>query len=121
MIRRSVTRSTSGASNGKPVLDTLVETAAPCAADSATMSIREGEVYRFVSSSTSAADPKYWAALRQRTIVPGRDSVLHARVPLEGRVVHVADILAEPDYVFPESLATGRRTMLGVPLLRGGP
>ena len=39
---------------------------------------------------------------------------------LEGRVVHVADILADPDYARPEVVASGRRTMLGVPLLREG-
>ena len=33
-------------------------------------------------------DPEHWAALRQRTIVPGRDSIA-GRVALEGRVVHV--------------------------------
>src|SRR6516165_9618738 len=38
------------------------------------------------------------------------------RVALEGRVVHVEDILADPDYAFPGNAATGRRTMLGVPL-----
>ena len=37
---------------------------------------------------------------------------------LEGRVVHVADILADPDYSWPETVASGRRTILGVPLLR---
>ena len=39
---------------------------------------------------------------------------------LEGRVVHVADILADPDYALPETVASGRRTILGVPLLRDG-
>ena len=39
---------------------------------------------------------------------------------LEGKVVHVADILADPDYALPETVAAGRRTMLGVPLLREG-
>ena len=38
---------------------------------------------------------------------------------LEGRVVHVADIRADPDYASPENVAAGRRTLLGVPLLRG--
>jgi signal transduction histidine kinase len=67
--------------------------------------------------STSAAEPEYWAALRQRRIVPGRDSVA-GRTALEGRVVHVADILADPDYALPETVRAGRRTQLGVPLLR---
>jgi two-component system NtrC family sensor kinase len=102
------------------VLDTVAETAARlCAADTATITIREGEVHRSVASSFSAAEPEHWAILRQRTIVPGRDSV-PARVALEGRVVHVADIAADPDYVLPETVASGRRTMLGVPLLREG-
>src|SRR5262249_8918859 len=59
----------------QPVLDTLVETASRlCGADSAGIAIREDEVYRYVSSTT-AVDPEYWAILRQRTIVPGRDTV----------------------------------------------
>ena len=102
----------------QPVLDTVVETAARlCGSEIAAIAIREGEVYRYVSMSTSAAEPEYWAILRQRRIVPGRDSVT-ARVALEGRVVHVADIRADPDYASPEALASGRRTQLGVPLLR---
>jgi len=100
------------------VLDTVVETAARlCGNDTASIAIREGEVYRWVA--TYGVEPEFWAALRQRTIVPGRDSVA-ARVALEGRVVHVADIRADPDYAQPETVATGRRTTLGVPLLREG-
>jgi two-component system NtrC family sensor kinase len=112
-----ISRSTSDV---QAVLDTVVETAARlCSVDSATVSIREGEVHRYVSSSIGAAEPEHWAILRQRTIVPGRDSV-HARVALEGRVVHVADICADPDYALPEAVAAGQRTILGVPLLREG-
>ena len=104
----------------QPVLDTVIETAVRlCGADDATISIREGEAYRPVSSSLSASEPEYWAILRQQTIVPGRQSVA-GRVALEGRVVHVADIRADPDFAFPESAASGRRTVLGVPLLREG-
>jgi signal transduction histidine kinase/CheY-like chemotaxis protein len=102
----------------QPVLDTVAETAARlCAADSGSVWVRDGEVYRPASSSYSAADPELWATLRQRTTVPGRDTIA-GRVALEGSVVHVADILADPDYAFPENVASGRRTMLGVPLLR---
>jgi len=81
----------------QPVLDTVVETAARlCVADAATMLMREGEVYRWVAAS--AVDAEYWALLRQRTVVPGHGGVAR-RVALEGRVVHIADILSDPDYV----------------------
>jgi two-component system, NtrC family, sensor kinase len=104
----------------QPVLDTVAETAARlCGADTAGIWIREGEVYRYVSSSFSAADPEHWARVRDRTIVPGPDSVT-GRVVLEGRVVHIEDIRTVPDYAVPESVESGRRTALGVPLLREG-
>src|SRR5262249_37049255 len=80
---------------------------------------REGEVYRFVASSYSAADPERWAAVRRRTIVPGRDNIA-ARVALEGRVAHVEDFAADPDFALPETVKAGIRTALGVPLLRAG-
>ena len=107
-------------SDAQPVLDTVIETAARlCGADSGTIWIREDEVYRPVSSSFSAAEPELWAALRQRTLVPGRDS-LAGRVLLEGRVVHIEDRAADPDYALPEAVAAEHRTGLGVPLLREG-
>src|ERR1700730_3855316 len=104
----------------QPVLNTVMETAARlCGADTANITIREGEVYRHVASTFSAAEPEYWAIQRQRRIVPGRDSIA-GRVALEGRVVHVADISADPDYAHRETIAAGLRTALGVPLLREG-
>src|SRR5215471_3130863 len=82
----------------QPVLDTVVETAARlCSADIATIATREDEVYRYVASTFSAAEPEYWDALRQRTVVPGRDSMA-SRVLLEGRVAHVPDLRADPDF-----------------------
>src|SRR5262249_46355811 len=88
-------------------------------AEAASIFISEGEVFRAVSSSYSAAEPEYWATLCQRRFVPGRDS-LTGRVVLEGRVLHVEDIRADPDFVLPEVVAARRRTALGVPLLREG-
>jgi signal transduction histidine kinase len=105
----------------QPVLDTVVETAARlCSAGLAAITIREGEVYRYVASNHAvAADTELWAALRQRTVFPGRET-LAGRVVLEGKVVHIADIRADPDYAWPEAVASGLRTILGVPLLREG-
>src|SRR5262249_43140291 len=104
----------------QPVLDTVVDTAVRlCGADYGNIAIREGEVYRPVSSSFSASEPEHWAIVRQRTVAPGRDSIA-GRAALEGRVVQIADILADPDYALPETVAAGRRTGLGVPLLREG-
>ncbi len=85
----------------------LIETAARlCAADDAAITIREGEVYRFVASSYSAADPEHWAAVRQRTIVPGRQT--HRRAGgarRQGRANrgHRAD----PDFARPETVTSG--------------
>src|SRR5246500_5408727 len=102
----------------QPVLDTVIETAARlCGADIGTILIREGEVYRFVSSSLSAAEPELWAMRRRQTVVPGRDTI-PGRVALEGRVVHVGDRAADPDDARPDPVAAGIRTGLGVPLLR---
>src|SRR5262249_11551401 len=68
----------------QPVLDTVVETATRlCGAEFANIAIREGEVYRYVSANrAAAADAEFWAALRQRTVVPRRGS-LTPRAPLE--------------------------------------
>jgi GAF domain-containing protein len=116
-VLKVISRSTSDA---QAVLDTLIESAARlCDADSGVILIREGDIYRYVAGLTSASDPESWAIVSQRTVVPGRDSIA-GRVALEGEVVHVADILADPDSARPrpEVVASGRRTMLGVPLLR---
>src|SRR5262249_39146655 len=51
---------------------------------------------------------------------PERGS-MNGRTLLEGKVVHVPDVLADPDYTFVEAQRLGRyRTLLGVPMLREG-
>src|SRR6516165_10139801 len=53
-------------------------------------------------------------------MAPGRGS-LTSRVLLEGKSVHIIDVLADPEYTMLETQKKGgHRTVLGVPLLREG-
>src|SRR6202007_2977309 len=84
------------------------------------ITVRGGEVYRYVAATQAeVGDAEFWETLRQRTIVPGSGSVA-GRVVLDGRVVQIADIRADPDFAVPESVKLGAHTILGVPLLREG-
>ena len=103
----------------QPVLDALVETAARlCQADVASITNRDGEVYRV--SANFAYSPELQVATREQVLKPGRDSI-SGRAVLECQVVHVADLAADPEYALPEMVTIGKiRTALGVPLLREG-
>ena len=101
------------------VLDTLAESATRvCNGDHAGLTMREGDVYRYVA--TYALADEFFTFLRNRTLAPGRDTIA-GRTALEGKVVHVADLAADPEYRMPEAVTVGKiRTTLGVPLLRDG-
>ena len=103
----------------QPVLDTVVETAARlCDADGAGITIREGDHFRYVA--IHSLDAEFYDLLRQRSFAPDRSSMV-GRVVLEGGVVHIPDIAADPDYKIPEAVTLGKiRTLLGVPMLRDG-
>ena len=101
------------------VLDTLCETAARlCDAPMGHLAIRTGDAYRYVATHSVSSE---WGAIaRDRSVTPSRETVL-GRTVLEGRVVHVADLAADPEYAWPEAVTIGKmRTSLGVPLLREG-
>jgi GAF domain-containing protein len=101
------------------VLNTLTESAAKlCEADMAgIVRPKDGEHYWVTSLNFPPAFMDY---VKTRPIMRERGSVA-GRALLEGRVVHIADVLADPDFTFGEAQKRGGyRTVLGVPLLREG-
>jgi len=101
------------------VLRTLVESVARlCDADSATIARqKDGVLYRAEAYGFS---PEFMEFVRDVPVVPERGSIT-ARALLEGKVIHVANVLADPDYTFAEAQKLGDfRTSLGVPMLREG-
>jgi signal transduction histidine kinase len=99
------------------VLQTLVESAARlCDADQGTITRQKDGV--FYRAETYGFPPEFIAMVHDMPVKPERGS-MNGRTLLEGKVVHVADVLADPDYTFTEAQRLGGyRTILGVPMLR---
>ncbi|HLH27194.1 MAG TPA: response regulator [Chloroflexota bacterium] len=104
----------------QPVLETLIENAVRlCGADSGIIVRCEGERPNL---STAYGETALLDYLRQtgHAVPLDRGSVV-GRVALERCIVHVHDVLADPEFEFHGGQsATGGRTTLGVPMLREG-
>ena len=99
------------------VLDTLVESAARlCEADRAALTRPVGEFFQHLASYGYSAE--YQRYMEAYPIPSGRGS-MSGRAFLEGKIVHVPDVRADPDYVVLDR-QFNVRTALGVPLLREG-
>jgi len=101
------------------VLQTVVDRAVDlCHADTGHLARRDGDVYRVVAFTSISAE--YERLVRDRIYVPERGSMI-GRALLERRVVHVHDVLADPEYTLSDiQKAGGFRTILSVPMLREG-
>jgi GAF domain-containing protein len=101
------------------VLDTLVESAARlCEADMAATLRQKGSNYVYAASHGLPLElQEEWRVIE---LTRGRGTVT-GRTVLEGKVVHVHDIQADPEYTLTAvKEKQGARTILGVPLLREG-
>jgi GAF domain-containing protein len=103
----------------KTVLETLTESAAKlCEAEMAGIVRPKDREHYWMTSYNFP--PAFMQFIKTRPILRNRGSVV-GRTLIEGRVVHVPDVLADADFTYNEAQKLGGyRTVLGVPLLREG-
>ena len=101
------------------VLNTLVESAARlCEADTVVIGRPKGEALYFEAWYGYSPEYAEYGASHPAEIDRGS---LSGRVLLERRIIHIVDVLADPEYTYKGKEILGfRRTLLGVPLLREG-
>ena len=103
----------------KTVLNTLVESVARlCESDmTAIPRLIGSDLHQFASYGYA---PDFQEFLERHPIVPGRGTAT-GRAALEGIIVHIPDVLADPEYTLTEGQRiAGYRTLLAVPLMREG-
>ena len=101
------------------VFDTLIEAAARlCRADKANITRIAGGRIEYVA--VHGFPPGFLEYMRSLGLKVDRGSVT-GRAALEGRIIHVHDVLADPEFALLDSQKLGSfRTALGVPLMREG-
>jgi two-component system, NtrC family, sensor kinase len=101
------------------VLDTLVKSAARlCRAEKGNVALLQGDTIEYIAQEGFPADfLDYMKALRLKV----QRGSLSGRAALEGKIIHVPDVLADREFVLLDAQRVGGfRTALGVPLMREG-
>ncbi|HSE00915.1 MAG TPA: GAF domain-containing protein, partial [Burkholderiales bacterium] len=102
----------------QPVFDTLAENAVKvCRASQAFIFRFDMQFLRVVASCNVSPELRRFFA--DNPIAPGRGTVA-GRAAAEGRTIHVHDVRAEPEYGWTPHRVDPIRTVLTVPMIRGG-
>jgi two-component system, NtrC family, sensor kinase len=106
--------------DAQPVFDAIVQSAARlCGANFSVVYLYDGDRIRIAAQNNFTPEAKNLSHALQQLKRPDR-SQLGGRAILDRKLVHVPDVLADPEYSRELALAGGWRAVLAVPLLHDG-
>ena len=112
-VLKAMSRSTF---NLQDVLDSLVKSAVQLTgAETVAITRPDGEVYRI--AAVYDPDLERSEAAKQNPVLKDRQSAT-GRAVLERRIIHIHDVLDDPEYTWAGRQTAGARTILAVPMLR---
>src|SRR5262249_41936422 len=102
--------------NLQEVLNSLIESAARLTgAEMGLIYRQDGEFYR--AAAIYGASPEFIEVVKLNPIPPSRQSAT-GRAVLERRVIHIKDVIDDPEYTWAGQQGAKVRTILAVPMLR---
>jgi len=102
----------------QPVLETLIENATRlCRADAGVIYKADGDLQRLAAGANLS--PELRRFVEDHPLRPGPGTAV-GRAMLEGRTIHIHDVMADPGYTYGGAQLGDYRTILGVPMLREG-